>query len=157
KFAWETLSQMTGVVLPDSAQRDQARMLLQQAAQAAQMGQQQQAPGMPGASPAPAPQPPPLPPGIEKIAASVSRQEAEQILRSDILRAYRIDVESDSTIRGDLTRNQQNMSLFLQGTAQFAQAMPAVLEVYGAFARQFKLGKQAEDAIDSFIAQATQA
>ena len=168
KFAWETLSQMTGVVLPDSAQRDQARMLLQQAAQAAQMGQQQQAPGMPGAPPAPAPQPPPLPPGIEKIAASVSREEAEQVLRSDILRAYRIDVESDSTIRGDLTRNHQNMSLFLQGTAQFAQAMgpilaqspqamPAVLEVYGAFARQFKLGKQAEDAIDSFIAQATQA
>jgi hypothetical protein len=73
--------------------------------------------------------------------------------------AYRIDVESDSTIRGDLTRNQQDMSTFLQGTAQFFQAMgplvqqePAamkpVVEIYAAFARQFKLGKQAEDALD---------
>jgi hypothetical protein len=81
-------------------------------------------------------------------------------MRSDILRMYRIDVESDSTIRGDLARNQQQMSAFLQGTAQFAQSMgpivqqspealPVVLEIYAAFARQFKLGKQAEDALDS--------
>jgi hypothetical protein len=87
------------------------------------------------------------------------------LMRDDRMRSYRVDIESDSTIRADLTRNQQNMSMFLQGTAQFAQAvgpivmefpqmMPAVMEVYSAFARNFRLGKQAEDALDAVADQA---
>jgi len=93
--------------------------------------------------------------------------EVIQLLRNDKMRGYRVDIESDSTIRADLTRNQQNMTQFLQGTAQFAQAMgpivmtfkeltPAVMEVYSAFARNFKLGKQAEDALDAVATQAAQ-
>jgi hypothetical protein len=90
------------------------------------------------------------------------------MLRSDKLRGFRVDVESDSTIRADLTRNQQNMTQFLQGTAQFAQAMgpivmtfkemtPAIIDVYSSFARNFKLGKQAEDALDKLSTMAQQA
>lgn len=90
-----------------------------------------------------------------------------QLLRTDKLRGFRVDIESDSTIRADMTRNQQNMSLFLQGTAQFAQAMgpivmtfkqmtPAVMEVYSAFARNFKLGRQAEAALDNVTNMAAQ-
>ena len=93
--------------------------------------------------------------------------EVMQLLRSDKLRSFRVDIESDSTIRADLTRNQQNMSMFLQGTAQFAQAMgpivatdknmmPAVMEVYAAFARNFRLGKQAEDALEAVNVKAQQ-
>lgn len=83
----------------------------------------------------------------------------EQLLRSDAMRSYRIDIETDSTIRGDVTRNLDQMAQFIQGTAQFAQAVggivetvPALLpmftEVYASFARKFDLGKQAEDALD---------
>ena len=100
-------------------------------------------------------------------AAQQQAQAVMQMLRSDKLRGFRVDVESDSTIRADMTRNQQNMSQFLQGTAQFAQAMgpivmtfkemtPAVIDVYSAFARNFKLGKQAEDALDKVGQMATQ-
>jgi hypothetical protein len=75
-------------------------------------------------------------------------------------RNYRIDVESDSTVRGDLTRNQQRMSEFLNATAQFASSMgpiiqqmpaatPAVVEIYASFSRNFRLGKQAEDALST--------
>lgn len=89
-----------------------------------------------------------------------------QAFRSDAL-SYRIDVESDSTIRADMTRNQEQMNLFLQATAQFGQAMvpvvqmgpqflPVVVEVYAAFARKFKLGKQAEDAIDRLTVEVPQ-
>ena len=57
------------------------------------------------------------------------------------------------------------MTLFLQGTAQFWQAMgpmvmqqpaimPTVAEVYTAFARNFKLGRQAEAALDGMADQA---
>lgn len=85
--------------------------------------------------------------------------EMAMMLEKPVLRSYRIDVESDSTVRADVSRNQEQMNLFLQGTAQFIQAVgPAVqtgqfppdvaMEIYSAFARSFKLGKQAEDALD---------
>lgn len=75
------------------------------------------------------------------------------------LRGYRIDVESDSTIRADLTRQKGEMTEFLAGTGQFfgtvgplIQQAPAMgepmAEIFGSFCRVFKLGKQAEDAIE---------
>jgi hypothetical protein len=84
---------------------------------------------------------------------------AIQILKSD-MREYRIDIETDSTIRSDMTRSQEQMNLFIGATAQFGQAavtvgqmapqaIPALIEIYTAFARKFQLGKQAEDALDS--------
>jgi hypothetical protein len=195
KFSWETLSQMTGITLPSAEERALARQLLQQAtAPQPSMPGVSPAPPAPeqsrvGALGAPtpsalppttawasahrAPQPTlraalPVPDQVKKVAASVTREEAEALLRSDVLRLYRIDVESDSTIRGDLTRNQHTMTLFLQGTAQFAGAMAPivqqapgmlqpVMEIYAAFARNFKLGRQAEDALDALADAARQA
>jgi hypothetical protein len=168
KFSWDTIMQMTGIKLPDQAERDGARQAIAAHAQQAQQPPPgQPAPGMPGmpAQP-PAQPPPPLPPGLEEIANGPSREEVEAILRSDIVRRYRIDIESDSTIRGDLARNQQIMVQFVQGTAQYAQAMgpmvqmkpdlmPAVIQLYAAFARQFKLGKQAEDELEKLIDNAS--
>jgi hypothetical protein len=129
------------------------QMLMQQVQQAQQAGQQ-------------------VPPQIlaqgeqaQEIISQPSQEEVMALLQDDISRNYRIDVESDSTIRNDLSRNQQTMNMFLQGTAQFGQAMgpiimadasmkPVVMEIYGAFARQFKLGRQAEDAIEAATEQA---
>jgi hypothetical protein len=129
------------------------QQLMQQVQQAQQAGQQ-------------------IPPQImaqaddaQKMMSQPSQEEVIQLLQDDITRNYRIDIESDSTIRNDLSRNQQTMNLFLQGTAQFGQAMgpiimadasmkPVVMEIYGAFARQFKLGRQAEDAIEAATEQA---
>jgi hypothetical protein len=91
-----------------------------------------------------------------------------QLFRSE-LRSFRIDIETDSTVRADLTRSKGEMSEFLQGTASYAQAMagaaeqfgpsimPVMAEVYTAFARKFKLGKQAEDALDQLTTMAQQA
>ncbi|MBM1556675.1 hypothetical protein JQV19_08445 [Sulfitobacter mediterraneus] len=83
---------------------------------------------------------------------------------------YRIDIESDSTVRADLTQKRGEMSEFLNGTAQFLGTMAPlvqqspktaepIIEIYAAFARQFSLGKQAEAAIDkmSLMAQETAA
>lgn len=91
---------------------------------------------------------------------------AIQMFKSS-LRTFRIDIETDSTIRADMTRNQEQMNNFLAGTGQFvqgmmgaAQLMPALLptmtEVYTAFARNFSLGKQAEDALDQLSQMAPQ-
>lgn len=155
KFPWTLLTRMTGIELPTQEQKQQVQMLMQQVQQAQQAGQQ-------------------IDPKIlaqgeqaQELLSQPSQEEVVQLLQDDISRNYRIDIESDSTIRNDLSRNQQTMNLFLQGTAQFGQAMgpiimadasmkPMVMEIYGAFARQFKLGRQAEDAIDAATEQAEQ-
>lgn len=75
------------------------------------------------------------------------------------LKQHRIDIESDSTVRADLSRARGEMEGFLRGTAEFFGAMAPVVQqapqmaepitgLYSTFARQFNLGKQAEDAID---------
>jgi hypothetical protein len=153
KFDWPLLAKMTGIELPSQEQKQTVQALMQQVQQAQQAGQQ-------------------IPPQImaqagkaQEIVSQPSQEEVMQLLQDDISRNYRIDVESDSTIRNDLSRNQQTMNMFLQGTAQFGQAMgpiimadasmkPVVMEIYGAFARQFKLGRQAEDAIEAATEQA---
>lgn len=153
KFDWNMLSRMTGIDLLTEQQKQRGQMLMQQAQQAQQAGQQV---------------PPQLTQQAEQLAPLMSKPSQEEVMKllsDDVSRNYRVDIESDSTIRNDLTRNQQAMNLFLQGTAQFAAAMgpivmtepamkPGVMEIYGAFARQFKLGRQAEDAIDQMTEMA---
>lgn len=153
KFPWPLLAKMTGIELPTQQQKKTVQQLMQQVQQAQQMGQQVRPEIMAQAE------------NAKNIVSQPSQEEVMQLLQDDISRNYRIDIESDSTIRNDLSRNQQTMNLFLQGTAQFGQAMgpiimadasmkPVVMEIYGAFARQFKLGRQAEDAIEAATEQA---
>jgi hypothetical protein len=153
KFDWPLLAKMTGIDLPSQEQKQTVQMLMQQVQQAQQMGKEVPPQVMAQAGKA------------QEIMSQPAQEEVMALLQDDISRNYRIDVESDSTIRNDLSRNQQTMNMFLQGTAQFGQAMgpiimadasmkPMVMEIYGAFARQFKLGRQAEDAIDAATEQA---
>ena len=109
---------------------------------------------------------------LSYINGEVVPDEVLAFLRGDIQRAYAIDIETDSTIRGDLNRSQQNMTMFLQGTAQFAQSLgPLIasptnplgvippklaLTVYASFARQFKLGKSVEDELAKSMEQLEQ-
>ena len=101
-------------------------------------------------------------PSREQNQQAVEQQQvfpiALQTFRSE-MSSYLIDIETDSTIRADMTRNQEQMTNFMGVTGQFVQGMtaagqamppliPAMIEVYTAFARKFKLGKQAEDVLD---------
>lgn len=133
KFSMQNLMLMTGIELPT----EQQKMLLQQQTQAGQ----------------------PAPPQAAEVLQKPTVEEVEKILRSDLLRSYRVDIESDSTIRADLTRDKQEISEFIQGTAAYVGAIgPAVqegtipkalaLEMFSGFARLFRLGKSAEDALD---------
>lgn len=150
KFDWQTISLMTGLKYPSEQEKQAAQAKMQQAAQ------QAQATGQP-------PQQPPK--EIVELLAKPSLEQVDKVLRNDTMRGFRIDVESDSTIRADMTRNQQMMTQFLTGTAEFMQSVgPAVVqgffpadiavEVFTAFARNFRLGKQAEDALDRLADQA---
>lgn len=104
---------------------------------------------------------------IQQAAGMQLPPEALQLF-GQAMDHYRIDVESDSTVRADLTKSRDEMSAFLQGTAQFFSAMAPVVQsapqsagplskMYAAFARQFALGKSAEDALDQFVMMAEEA
>lgn len=84
--------------------------------------------------------------------------EMDAILSDRVAQFYRINVESESTVKADMSKTRGEMAEFLQGTAQYMSVVgplvqqgivpgPLALEIYSAFARSFKLGKSAEDAI----------
>jgi hypothetical protein len=169
-FDMETLTKITGLRYMTQAEKAQAQQQIAQAQQMAAQAQQVQQAIEAGEADPNDPQvqqmlqaaqqiPPEVPPDVAAMLEKPSIEEIEEVLRDDAVRSYRIDIESDSTIRGDLTRNQEAMKGFLEGTAAYGTAMgPLVMqgampkdvavEIFGAFARHFKLGKQAEDAID---------
>ena len=104
---------------------------------------------------------------LQKLSGVQIPPEAMQMLQRPFDH-YRIDVETDSTVRADLEKNRGEMSEFLQGTASFfatmspvvaqaPQAAGAVVDMYASFARQFNLGKQAEDALDQLAEIAKEA
>lgn len=133
KFQPETLALMTGIDLPTAEMKAQAQASMQ-----------------PG-------QPP-----DERMAAvleSPTWDDVMRVLRSDALRAYRVDIETDSTVQADVARHQENAARFVEGLGSFIQSVgPAVetgqfprevaADLIAAFSRSFKLGRQAEDAME---------
>lgn len=104
---------------------------------------------------------------LQVIAAMPVTPEHTQLMRSDALMSFRVDIETDSTIQADIQRTQQNVGQFVQGFGAFVQAVgPAVesgfmppqvaADLLKSFARAFKLGRQAEDALEQLGQQAQQ-
>lgn len=142
KFSLDTMLRITGVKVAPQADIERAKSMAQQAAQ------QQQ----------------PLPPQIADILDAQPREQIEEILKSDQLRSWRVDIETDSTVRADVTRSQEQMNMFLQTTSQYLAAVgPAVqsgqidpetaVTIFNAFSRFFKLGKQVEDSLERLMEQ----
>ena len=101
------------------------------------------------------------------MEAQQHEQAVEALLR-DETSSFRIDIESDSTVRSDMTRNMEQMNQFLGATSQYAQAigglvqtvpqaLPTATEIFISFARNFRLGKTAEDALENLSQLAAQA
>jgi hypothetical protein len=163
KFSAETLQAMTGVQLKptpqemqpvpmppapppmqegiDPQQMQAAQQQYQQALQAAQQLEQAR---------------------VKKLAHI---QAVNDLLKDRVAANFRIDVESDSTVRADLTQKKQEQAEFLQGTAAYfqgvaplieagAMSQEGALEIYAATARLFTLGKSTEDALEKEITAA---
>lgn len=108
-------------------------------------------------------QQPELDPARQQMLARMTEQQVRQLLQSDML-GFSIDIETDSTLRADLSRNQETFQMMLQGSGQFIQAItaakqvmpenvPAFMKVYQAFLRQFQFPKDAEDALEQLAEQ----
>ena len=100
--------------------------------------------------------------GGQLEAGTVSESEfaeAIQILRSDRLRGFKVDIEADSTIPADKEAEQEQRTQFIQGVASYLQqAMPAVQQgiIPPAVAREgllfavraFKVGSEFEEVLE---------
>lgn len=93
-------------------------------------------------------------------AAAATEQAIQELLKSKAATLCRLDLESDSTIKNDMARNQDQMNAFLGFTGAYvtalvgvAQAMPMMLPafvtIYAEFCRRFKFGRQGMEAVDS--------
>jgi len=99
-------------------------------------------------------------------ATAQGKLKLQELMKQKISTQYRVDVESQSTVRADLTQKKQEMSEFLDGSAKFFAGMQPIvaeggpgaaegaLEIYAAATRNFDLGKSAEDAIEKMVVDA---
>lgn len=102
--------------------------------------------------------------GVELMDEEVQNQwpAIMEMLRSDLMRNFRIDIETDSTIALDEQLDKQNRAEFLQNVGgllqnfmQFAQMAPQTVPLMGEMilfgARGFKAGRHLESSIEQFI------
>ena len=136
KLSPETLKAMTGLPFPQQAEQAQAQAIAQQAAASGQ-------------------QPP------QELAAVLQQPSIEQLLamlRDDLQRTYRIDIETNSTVDAEATEDKQDMSELMNAMAQFMNGIaPAVQSGIMPFEaakamllgiiRRFRFGADVEDLI----------
>lgn len=88
--------------------------------------------------------------------------EMETVLRSDVMRSFTIDIETDSTVAPDEEREKQGvaefmaaMSSFVQQTAPIVASEPAAAKPVGTMllwlSRKFKIARDVEQDIEDFV------
>lgn len=144
KYQPQMLAAMTDVKLPTNAQKQ----AVQQAQQAQQLGAQ----------------PIPIPPDLAQIADRPSWEDVEALLKNDANRAFRVDIETDSTIEPNETIEKEKrvefitaMSAYIGAAAQVIPLMPSITPLVGEglkfLTRGFDAGREMEDAIERFVDQ----
>lgn len=148
KFQPETLMQMTSLAFPSAQQKQQAQAALQQGQMEIQQG---------------ARQPGPPPPELQAILSRPSLDEVMGLMRSDALRSFRIDIETDSTIAASMEGEMTGLTEVLTGIMQFADGvMPAIQsgmfpvdaakEIIMTICRRSRMGNAVEDALEKIQA-----
>jgi LysM repeat protein len=88
--------------------------------------------------------------------------QLQALMRDKAITYYRVDVESDSTIRADVTAQKQEATQFMTAASgYFAAVAPLVqqgalpvnlaVEIFGSLSRLFNLGRTVEDAVDELV------
>lgn len=116
QFQLSTMMEVSETQLPTrqdvAMQQQQAALEFQKAQsqwqQAAQTAQQQ------GQQPPPQPQPPQV---LNNLGPT--QEDVQELLRNGVLRRFRLDIETDSTVSADETQEKQDRTEFLQAVSQF--------------------------------------
>lgn len=146
-FQMETIKQISGVRLLTAQEKQMAQQVI---AQAQQSGQ-----------------PPPLPPGVtqdqaEQMMADPTWEEVEALIRNNALRSFRIDIETDSTVKADQEADKASATEmitavggFLKEAAQAGAQQPEMVPVLGQilmfYMRRFPVGKELEGSMQQAL------
>jgi hypothetical protein len=164
RFDHETLSLVSGIKLPMAEEKAQAEQAMKQFEQVkgqhAQMAQQAQQAGQ---EPPPPPEPP-IPPEQMEFFDQPTWEDVLKVLRSDKLRGFKIDIETDSTVQPDADAEKQARTELLTSLGGFAQSMtPAIqagivpkklaIDAIQFALRSFKVGSNFEQELDSMSEQ----
>lgn len=151
KFSVETWASATGLPFVTSAQKQQAQMVMQasqqQAQQQAMMAQQNGQPPTP---------PPPIDPQIQQALSAPEWEKVLELLKNDMQRAYRIDIETNSTIDVEATEDQKQIGDFMNAMGQLMAGLTPMVEsgampfeasqsLLLAVVRRFRFGTEVED------------
>lgn len=140
-FSIETIKQICGVKLMTA----QEKKLVQQGMQAAQASGKEI---------------PPMPEEIQELMDLPTWEEVEKLIRNDTARCFRIDIETDSTIKTDQDAEKKARTEFLAAAGGFIQQMqqvqnpqlqPLLMEMLMFGIRSFKVGREMESEFKSTI------
>lgn len=143
-FDPQTLAQMTGLQFPTAEQKQMIQMQMQ--------AMQQQQP------------PPPEMQAMQNAITMPTWEDIMGVLKSDMQREYRVDIETDSTVAQTLAQDMQGLQEVLTGLVQFwegvgpavergALSIEAVKAVTMTIIRRARMGLEVEDAIESGMQQ----
>ncbi len=136
KLSEDSLKKMTGLDFPTTQEKQQAQMV---AGQAQAAGQQ-------------------VPPPVQQAATVPSWGDILALLKDDLQRAYRIDIETNSTVDAEATEDKQDIGELLNAMAQFMNGMAPMIEsgvlpfdaakgMLLAIVKRYRFGGELEDAI----------
>lgn len=126
-FSIETLKQISGIRLFTEQEKQMALQMAQQGA--------------------------PLPDKIQEMLQKPTWEEVESIIRNDAARCFRIDIETDSTIKADQEAEKSARAEFLASAGSFLQQavqvpnpelQPLLMEMLMFGVRGFKIGREME-------------
>lgn len=134
QYPQETLVAITNLKFPTQQDQAQAQQI---AMQAQQMGQEP-------------------PPEVMQALEGPTWEQIGQVLKSDQLREYRVDVETDSTVADTIDRDMSGMKEVIDSVGAILQGVPLGLpvevakEIALAVVRRARLGHAVEDALEQF-------
>ena len=167
-FSLDTIKQISGVQLMTSAEKQQF-LMQQQQSQAAQQQWQviaQQAKAAGQQPPPPPPAPPPISEQQQELLDDPTWEEVYALLQNQPHLTFKIDIETDSTIKADEQQDKQDRMQFLTAAGTFIQQatqvqnpklMPLLVEMMMFGIRGFPVAKSIEGAFRTALKDVTKA
>lgn len=142
-FSMDTIKKISGVKLLTEQEKQQLQMSLQPPQQGV----------MSASAQPPAPPPPPIDDKTQEMLDNPTWEEVEALLRNEPMLCFKIDIETDSTIKIDEDAERDARVEFLKATGEFIQQasqikdptlMPLMAEMLMFGVRGFKVGRSIE-------------
>lgn len=161
KMSDDSIAKMTGLQYPTDEQKAQAATMMQQIQQQilGMQAQAQQNPQLAQEAQQSIQQLQPQMQQLQQITQAYSWTQIMDLLRSDLYRRFRVDIQTNSTISVEATEDKQNISEFMNAIAQVMNGLfPMVQEgilpfnaakqMLLAIVRRFQFGEEIEEELE---------